>query len=350
MNEIIETVFVFIGLLFLMGLFVFSIGDSAAEKDIQERLSEQGIKFALFNNLIAAPCTNNNYGDHTELRKLIADSIATEKESHTPPLSCIDIGNAKYRIDIKDLETNMHWTFSNYQPVTPRPMSADFEMITQINTNGTPAEHSSSYMVLDRYHKAILTANIELDTSTEKLQNEMFCDEDAECISENCIEGPGQSNLTCQDAECTYTLPNGQSCTKDCECDSFNCVSGTCAGAPPTGLLLGQLCLKNSACESGICAVNKRCTDHHEYAHLTGKVTEINTGYVIADAIVEIPVLARSTTTDSNGHYAIPNIDLGMSARSVFVEVTKSSYDDISKLTSLRRGDTTQKNIEMTPV
>ena len=60
MNEIIETVFVFVGLLFLIGLFLFSIDNSAAEKDMQKTLSELGIKFAIFNNLIAAPCTNNN--------------------------------------------------------------------------------------------------------------------------------------------------------------------------------------------------------------------------------------------------------------------------------------------------
>ncbi len=357
MNEIIETVFVFVGLLFLIGLFMFSIGNIAAEKDVQKLLSEQGIRFAIFNNLIAAPCTNNNYGDHIELRKLIVDSMQAEEESSTPPLTCVDIGNAKYRIDIKDLETNVRWTFSNYQPVTPRPMSADFEMIIQINTNSTPAKYEYGYILLDEYHKAILTANIELDTSTEKLQNEMFCGEGPECASGNCIKGPGQANATCQDAECTYANFNGDACTRECECASSECPVDTkiCTGIPPVKLLLGQPCTEDSDCISGICAINKRCSDHAVFSHVTGKVTD-NAGNPIADAVVEMictvhPELDTLTTTDSDGDYTIQNIELPVDSQIIFafLRANKPGYNEAIVNIKVTKAQTLQQNIQMTP-
>ncbi len=351
MNEMVEAALMFVVLLFLIGLYGFSVGSAAAEKDMQNVLSEQGMKYAIFNNIIAAPCTNNNYGDHTELRKLIVDSTATEKESQTAPLSCIDIGNAKYRIDIKDLETNVRWTFSNYQPTTARPMSAYFEMIIQINTNSTPAKYEGGYIQLDEYHKAILTANIELDTSNAKLQNEMFCGEGPECAYENCIKGPGQAYATCQKEECTYTKPNSETCIENCECASSECHpnSKKCTGTPPIELLSGQPCKEDSDCISGICAINKRCSDHDDFAHLTGKITDKNTGTVIGGAIVEIPLLARMTTTDSDGDYAITNIELSMLGRTLPMKVTKTDYNDAGKMITLRKGDTTQQDVEMTP-
>ncbi|MEA3343030.1 MAG: carboxypeptidase-like regulatory domain-containing protein [archaeon] len=382
MEANMETIMIMIGVIALVVFIMYVYTSSGGEKDIVDKLTVQSTKIALFNNLLAAPCLNNDYKSRVEMRKFIMDAKRLDEESSTPLLSCMNLGNSKYRIDIKDLDSNNRWTFSNYQPITPRAMDADFEMIVQVNANSIPGSD-----VLDQYHKAILTANIELDLETDKLQHEMFCDEGSEgktitdgaepdinciyhyttndCETGNCIKGPGQANATCQLEYCTYDKEVDAECITDCECKTVNCVKSAddkykCTGMIPPKLMLGQPCKNNGNCLSDICAINKRCAKDLEFAQLTGKVRDRKTDSPIEGATVEVtiptvspdPSYIMKDNSDELGDYQIQNIECqpGKDKMSVKVIAKKDGYFDEQVIhITLKRGQTKITNIRMRP-
>lgn len=367
-GETIEIIMALVLISVFVGYILYANINIMEEQYLQDLISDHDLKIALFNNFLAAPCTNNDYGDRIEIRKLIVDKPRTEAESNSASLSCIDIGNIKYRIDIKDLQTGMRWTFSNYQPITPVSMSPDFDMIVQVNTNSETPEEEEAYIVLDEYHTAILTASIDTHPYTDKLQYEMFCDEGSSgketihgsasipishiykyttnnCESENCIKGPGQSNATCQDEICTYNRETDSQCTTDCECETFNCdeTSSKCVGSIPNKLILGQPCLGEYAddCETGICAINKRCSDEEpNFAHITGKIVEVlylEPDKPLEGVTVEIPAYSLTTVTDRDGDFSILNINLNTDREFVRLKITKDGYEDLHGYETIQR-------------
>ncbi len=379
-GETIQMIVIFITLSLLMFFLIFSMVSTSDEQQIQDILSEESLEIAMFNNYLTAPCTNNNLGDRVEIRKFIVDQIRISSELNSATLSCLDIGNIKYRIDIKDLESRQRWTFSNYQPLIIEKMKPDFDMIIQLNTNSEPVDEEFGYVLLDEYHTAILSANIETNTWTDKLQDEMFCDYKSEgkttiagseldhishiykyavnnCFLENCIKGPGQANATCQPEECTYIKKSGDGCSNDCECETFDCTDEQkCAGGSiPDKLILGQPCLGElkDSCESEICETNRRCAENYEliYAHLTGTISDDATGEPIKGALIEIPENLFSTESDKDGDYLIQNIDFstviaGSTSGYVNVKITKDGYEDYEKSTLLyKSGQSTQLNV-----
>ncbi len=350
MEENTEIITLFILVTILAGFFVYSMASSADEQIIVDRLTEQSTKIAIFKNILASPCLNDDYNNRVESRKYIMDAKRLDEESSTPELSCLDIGNSKYRIDIKDLDTNNRWTFSNYQPIAPQEMDADFEMIVQVNTNTRDISG-----ILDEYHKAILTTNIEFDMTTDNLQDEMFCDEAKpdKCASGNCIKGPGQAYATCHPGDCAYDKDIDADCTMRCECKTADCTDNKCSGSIPAKLLLGQPCKDESECMSGICAINKRCEDHYEFAHLTGKVVD-QSRTPVEGATVLIPALSRETETDADGDYTIQNIvfaapDINKMDH-VVVRVLKDGYRPFVEHVTLRRGQKTHKAFRIKPI
>ena len=358
MEENTEIITLFILLTILAGFFVYSMASSADEQIIVDRLTEQSTKIAIFKNLLAAPCLNDDYNNRVESRKFIMDAKRLDEESSTPELSCLDIGNSKYRIDIKDLDTNNRWTFSNYQPIAPQEMDADFEMIVQVNTNIRDISG-----ILDEYHKAILTTNIEFDMTTDNLQDEMFCDEanPDKCASGNCIKGPGQAYATCHPGDCAYDKDSDADCTMRCECKTADCTDNKCSGSIPAKLLLGQPCKNNGECLSGICAINKRCAKKLEFAQLTGKVTVSKKGDPIEGATVEIKIptglaspshYTMSDDSDRDGDYQIQNIEIKAGEDKMYVNimVKKDGYHNTEKIrVRIKRGYTATSDIRMAP-
>ena len=375
-----EIIAAFMGIILFIAFIIFSTVNVSDAEEIQDVFSDENLEIALFNNFLTVPCTNNNLGGRVELRKFIVDQLRISSESDSATLSCVDIGNIKYRVDIKDLESKQRWTFSNYQPLAPEKMNPDFDMIIQINTNSEPAKYEGGYILLDEYHTAILAANIETNTWTDKLQDEMFCDNKSEdktsiagsdsnhishiykytannCLSENCIKGPGQANATCQTEECAYSKKSGDECSSDCECETFDCTDEQkcAAGSIPDKLILGQPCLGEfeDSCESEVCAINRRCAEEYEsiYAHLSGTIFDYSTGEPIEGALIEIPENLLSAESDVDGDYLIQNIELstvisGSISGYMIVKITKDGYEDYEKSKLLyKSGQSTQLNV-----
>lgn len=285
----------------ITGLFVVAIAMNATQEVFVDTFSEHNVKRTLIYDVVSAPCINDVVFARPELKKFIFDRSRLDKEKRgMPTISCIDLGTAKYKVYVRDLSIeNLMWVYTNYVPLEYEYgtyKTPEVDMVVQINDYTTPPPSEDALIDFDRFKNALVSASFILSNNTDKLPNEIFCEgnpgervfiiandtlsaygtvmssyhyPDNDCVSGNCIKGPGQSYATCQPIENTYDLPNGP-CETDYQCMTFKCVSGNCldesvAANRVKKLIVGQPCMGNEfmtpvqSCITGYCKYRVTC-------------------------------------------------------------------------------------------
>jgi len=293
-------------------LILFMAGVSKSQSSIEDSFSDYNIMRSMMYEIVSAQCLNDIVIARSELKKFIFDRSRLDKEQKNgPDISCLDLGKTKYRVYVKDLSgTGNVWIFSNYQPLVYERetyRTPDVEQLVQINDYTTPPISEDALIDFDKYKKGLVSASFIIGSSG-KLQNEMFCEGNTtgrvfiianntfdyfgsikssyyypanNCMSGNCIKGPGQAYATCQPKANTYDNVSGE-CTSDYECKSSKCIGGACADpstSAPKKLIAGQPCMSNEhmtlqeSCVTGVCKYGVICACRNNADCLSGAGT-----------------------------------------------------------------------------